>query len=131
MEKGNWIEMTWIPLIAAEGAAAEGGAAEDVEGGGTAARRGVEQGAEGDTEQDTETARGEGAERTGPAEENQPSDAERVMVAEHVALAASTSPEANAVNAEGAAHAPVEGVNENTRGPTWGDADDEVHATEL
>jgi hypothetical protein len=60
MEKGNWIEMTWIPLIAAEGAAAEGGAAEDVEGGGTAARRGVEQGAEGDAEQDTETARGEG-----------------------------------------------------------------------
>jgi hypothetical protein len=115
----------------AEGTAAEGGAAEDAEGGGAKAGHGIEQGVEGDAKQDTETARGEGAERTSPAEENLASDGERTMVAEHAALAASTSPEANAANAKDAAHAPVEEVNGAARGPSGGDTDDEAHAAKL
>jgi hypothetical protein len=89
---------------------------EGAEGRGVAAGRGVEQGAEGDAKQDAETAHGEGAERTSPVEENPASGAECVVVAKNVALAAGTSPEADALNAEGAAHTPVEEVNENTRG---------------
>jgi hypothetical protein len=34
MEEGNWIAMTGVPLITAEGAAAKRGAAADAEGGG-------------------------------------------------------------------------------------------------
>jgi hypothetical protein len=123
--------MASIPLITAVGVVAEGGAAEDAEGGGAKAGHSVEQGAEGDAEQDAEGARGEGAERTGPAEENPASDMECVVVAEHAALAASTSLEANAANAEDAAHAPVEEVNEATWGPSRGDADDEAHVAKL
>jgi hypothetical protein len=123
--------MTRIPLIIAEGVVAESGAVEDAEGRGVVAGRGAEQGIEGYAKQDAETARGEGAERTGPAEENPASEVERVVVAEHAALAVGASPEANAVNAEGASHAPVAEVNENTRGPTGGDAEDEAHTAEL
>jgi hypothetical protein len=64
-------------------------------------------------------------------EENLASGAERVVVAKNVALAAGTSPEADALNGEGAAHTPVEEVNENTRGPIGGDVDDEVYIVEL
>jgi hypothetical protein len=131
MEEGNWIEMAGVTLITAKGTVAEGGAAEDTEGGCAEVGHNAEQGAEGDAEQDTETARDEGAGRTSSAEENPASDAKRVVVAEHAALAAGTSPEANAVNTEGAAHAPVEEVNETTRRSSGGDADDKVHAAEL
>jgi hypothetical protein len=117
--------MVGIPLIAAEGAAAEVGAAEDAEGGG------VEAGHNDDAEQGTETTRDEGAERTIPAEENPASDAERGAMAEHVALAAGTSPDANVANAEGAAHASVEEMGQAARGPSGGDATDEAHAVEL
>jgi hypothetical protein len=123
--------MTRVPLIVAEGAVTEGGAAEDTEGEGAEAGDGVEQGVKGDAEQDAKTARGEGTERTGPVEENPASDAERVVVAEHTALAASTSPEANAVNAKGVVHVPVEEVNGNTRGPSEGDTDDEAHTADV
>jgi hypothetical protein len=51
--------------------------------------------------------------------------------AEHAALAARTSPEATATNAEDAVRAPVEKVNETTGGPTGGNVDDVAHAAEL
>jgi hypothetical protein len=123
--------MTRVPLIAAEGAVTEGGAAEDAEGEGAEAGHGVEQGVKGDAEQDVETARGKGTERTGPAEENPASDEERIVVAEHTALAAGTFPEANAVNAKGVVHVPVEEVNGNMRGPSEGDTDDEAHTADV
>jgi hypothetical protein len=125
MEEGNWIDMAEIPLITAEGVATEGGAAGDAECGG------VEAGHSGDAEQGAKAAHNEGVECTIPTEENPTSDAERVAVAEHAELAAGISPEADASNAEGAAHVSVEQMGEAARGSLGGDADDEVHTAEL
>jgi hypothetical protein len=125
MEEGNWIDMAEIPLIAAEGATAEDGAAEDAEGGG------VEVGHNGNAKRGVETARDDGVERTVPTEENRASDVERVAVAKHAEPATDTSPEADAVNAEGDARVSVEQMGEAVRGSSGGDANDKAHAVEL
>jgi hypothetical protein len=125
MEEGNSIDMAGIPLITAEGATVKDGAVEGAEGGG------IEAGQDGDVEQGAEAARDEGVERTVPTEENRASDVERVAVAEHAEPTVDASLEADAANAEGAAHMSVEQVGEATHGSSGGKADDEVHAAEL
>jgi hypothetical protein len=131
MEEGNWIDMTGISLITAEGTATEGGAATDTKGGDTETGRGADHEAEGLIGQGAEAAHDDRAKRTVPAVENAVNDAERAMVAEDVALMARTSPEAAAMTAEDAVRAPVEEVNETARGPTGGDTDDVEHVAEL
>jgi hypothetical protein len=131
MEEGDLIDMTGIPIIAAEGTATEGGAAADAEDGGAQTGHGADHEAKGGTEQGTEVVHDDTAERTGPAEECPANDVKHAVVAECAALVTRTSPEATATIAEDVVHAPVEEVNEATRGPTRGDADDVAHAAEL
>jgi hypothetical protein len=132
MEEGNWIEMTGISLITAEGTAVEGVAADDVEGGGAETGRGADHGAKGLTGQGAEAAHDDKMERTAPTERDPAHEMEDASGDEHATLAVGTPPpEAPAADAENVVHAPVEEAAETARGPTGGDADDASHVTQL
>jgi hypothetical protein len=92
MEEGNWIAVTEIPLIAAEGTGADGEAAGDAECGGPEVRRGAAHEAEGLEIQVAEATHNDRAERTTPAAESPINDAERAVVAEDAAPEARNPP---------------------------------------
>jgi hypothetical protein len=132
MKVGNWIEMTGILLITAEGVAAKGVAADDAEGGGAEMGRGSDHRAEGLTGQGAEVVHDDMMEHTAPTERDPTHETEDATGAEQATLAVNTlPPKTPAVDAENVVHALVEEVVETARGPTGGDADDEAHAAEL
>jgi hypothetical protein len=132
MEEGNWIAVTEIPLIAAEGTGADGEAAGDAECGGPEVRRGAAHEAEGLAIQVAEATHNDRAERTTPAAESPINDAEHAVVAEDAPPEArNPPPEATVTLAEDAVRAPAEEVNETAHGPTEGDADDAANTNEL
>jgi hypothetical protein len=92
MEEGNWIEMTGISLITAEGTAVEGVAADDVEGGGAETGRGADHGAKGLTGQGAEAAHDDKMERTAPTERDPAHEMEDASGDEHATLAVGTPP---------------------------------------
>jgi hypothetical protein len=92
MEEGNWIAVTEISLIAAEGTGADGEAAGDVECGAPEVRRSAVHEAEGLAIQVVEATHNDRAERTTPAAESPINDAERVVVAEDAAPEARNPP---------------------------------------
>jgi hypothetical protein len=131
MEEGDWIDMTGILLITAEGTVAEGGVAADAEDRSAKTGHGTDHEAKGAAEQDTEVAHDDRAEHTGLAEESPANNAKHAVVAERASLATRTSPEATTTTAEDVVRASVEEANETVRGPTGADTDDGAHAAEL
>jgi hypothetical protein len=90
MQEGNWIKMTGMPLITAEGVAAEGGATDDAEGRGAETGRGADHETEGLTGQGAEAAHVDRMERAVSAKRNPMHEAEDASGAEHATLTVRT-----------------------------------------
>jgi hypothetical protein len=126
MEEGNWIEMTRVPLITAEGVAAD-----DAEGGGAETGSGFDHGAEDLMGQGAEAVHDDAIEHAAPTERDPAHETEDASGAERATLTVNTPPEAPAADAKDAIHAPIEEAVEAARGPIGGDAADAADAAEL